>query len=246
MKKKVFNLTATDFLAIQNKEDNYLYNKGNLTHGEDSVEYYRLAAVMGNIEAIKALGTYYLNAFGQEKNIKLASAYFTIAANKGDIEAIHMLGFINGSEYYEINNQERATYYYRKAVGLILKDFTESGVLYEENLDKYPLLCLDMAKALLSGEYIEKDLGLSYLFARRSYWGCKKGNYKNGVQKAEEFMKLKDFDNIRKAYDVRFNNRYHDAFEDEDLSEYENTNEDDDISFEDIDIDDIDPDDCPF
>ena len=63
MKKKV-ELSATDMAAIREGADAYLNNKGANLYKEDtyyqSVEYYRLAAAMGEVHSVSNLGYCYL------------------------------------------------------------------------------------------------------------------------------------------------------------------------------------------
>ena len=97
MKKKL-ELTPTDMAAIKEGVMGYLTNKGASLYNENtyykSVEYYRLAAAMGEIHSISNLGYCYLYGRDIEANTSLAIAYFTIAAQKGDIDANYKLGDI--------------------------------------------------------------------------------------------------------------------------------------------------------
>ena len=246
MKKEEFKFSSTDMLAIQKEESGYLYDRGESLyrngHKEEAINYYNVAAIFGNIDAINALAGHYLCGIPEKININLGIAYFTMSANKGDISATYMLGHINESDIFGINNLEKAIYYYKKAVGLIIKEISEDAVLDSEELLDYPYLCIAMAKVILKGKYIKKDIGLSYLFAKRAYDGYKmsKSNDFGLIKATEDFMNLKDFDEIRKKYDYRYKNRFFEYGEEE---PYEEKKEMDDS----IDIDDLDfDDDVPF
>ena len=249
MKKEEFKFSSTDMLAIQKEESGYLYDRGESLyrngHKEEAINYYNVAAIFGNIDAINALAGHYLCGILEKININLGIAYYTMSANKGDISATYMLGHINESDIFGINNLEKAIYYYKKAVGLIIKEISEDAVLDSEELLDYPYLCIAMAKVILKGKYIKKDIGLSYLFAKRAYQGYQIKNSNDfGMTKAvEEFLKSKDFDEIRKKYDYKYKNRF---FEYGDEEEYEAESQKIDgsnsIDFDDLDLDD----DVPF
>ena len=248
MKKEEFKFSATDMLAIQKGEDSYLFDRGELLyrngHKENALNYYNVAATFGNIDALNALGGHYLCGIPEKINISLAKAYFAIASNKGDISATYMLGYIYNSDI-ETKNIERAIYYYKKAVHLIIKEISEDAVLDSEKLTEYPYLCSAFAKVILNGVGIKKDIGLSYLFAKRAYDGYKisKSNDFGLIKATEDFMNLKDFDEIRKKYDYKYKNRF---FEYGDEEEYEAESQkidgSDSIDFDDLDLDD----DVPF
>ena len=84
-------LSDADFVAIRGKDSDFLLNKGADKYGDDyeeSIEYYRLSAAMGNPQAISNLGYCYLYGRSIEPNVSLALAYFTIAADFGVIDAL--------------------------------------------------------------------------------------------------------------------------------------------------------------
>ena len=63
MENKI-KLSNTEYLAIYKKDSNYINTKGANLYKEDTydlfVEYYRLAATLGNAQAISNLGYCYL------------------------------------------------------------------------------------------------------------------------------------------------------------------------------------------
>lgn len=77
-------LTKADFIAIENGDGVYLNGKGANFYRqekyEEAIEYYRLAAAMGNVDSISNLGYCYMYARSVPGNISLALAYFEAAA----------------------------------------------------------------------------------------------------------------------------------------------------------------------
>ena len=73
-------LSNTDSIAIDLYDSNYINNKGAKLYRPESyaesVEYYRLAATMGNVQSISNLGYCYLYGRGIEADLSLAVAYF--------------------------------------------------------------------------------------------------------------------------------------------------------------------------
>ena len=130
MSDEILALTSADMNAVSLRDSNYINNKGaNLyCNGiyKSAVEYYRLAAAMGNIQAISNLGYCYLYGRDIESNLSLAIAYFKIASMNQNIDAAYKLGDIYGSEKWGLKDIEMSVYYYRMAVSFILDDDWEN------------------------------------------------------------------------------------------------------------------------
>ena len=94
----MLKLTTTDYFAIEEKDYNYINDKGAKAYAlEDyatAIEYYRLGAAMGSVHSIANLGYCYMYARSIPKNMDLAMAYFRLAAAKNDIDALYKLGNI--------------------------------------------------------------------------------------------------------------------------------------------------------
>lgn len=84
--------------AVSLEDSNYINGKGaKLYCGgryKSAVEYYRLAAAMGNVQATANLGYCYLYGRDIEPNLSLAIAYFKIASVNDNIDAAYKLGDI--------------------------------------------------------------------------------------------------------------------------------------------------------
>lgn len=107
---KPIELTATDMHAVRtgnagfvNQKGAKYYLAGNYT---EAVEYYHLAAAMGDSDAISNLGYCYLYGRNIEQNTSIALAYFHIAAGKDSIDALYKLGDIYSQDTWEMKDLE--------------------------------------------------------------------------------------------------------------------------------------------
>ncbi|KRL83405.1 tetratricopeptide repeat protein [Ligilactobacillus apodemi] len=145
-------LTTADFNAMNALDADYLLDKGanfyNLGEYGQAVEYYRLAAMLGNVQAIANLGYCYLYGRQIKANLDLALAYFKVAAQKENIDAAYKLGDIYGSTKWGIQDDELSNYYYRQAVNFILgKDSEKAELLvWHHELQEYPSLCFALGR----------------------------------------------------------------------------------------------------
>ena len=219
MKKKL-ELTPTDMAAIKEGVMGYLTNKGASLYNENtyykSVEYYRLAAAMGEIHSISNLGYCYLYGRDIEANTSLAIAYFTIAAQKGDIDANYKLGDIYGSDKWGVKDKEMSNYYYNLAADLIIdSDWRRGGsVVWEESLQEYPSLCYAIARETFVNGTMPTDLKISYQFLKHAQIGYKSAiqngftMYKEPYNGVLELLKNKKYDSVRNKIDKFFNEEY--------------------------------------
>lgn len=87
--KEPCTLSSADYAAIMNKDDGYINQKGaqfyTMCNYADAVQYYHIAAAMGNCDAISNLGYCYLYGRDMEQNTSLALAYFRMAASRGTL-----------------------------------------------------------------------------------------------------------------------------------------------------------------
>ena len=162
-------LSHSDFLAILQGDSDFINGKGArlYTDGdyENAVEYYRIAAAMGNTHAVSNLGYCYMYGRSIARNQSLAMAYFHLAAGKGDIDAMYKLGNIyeRGAEGIA-KDQETAVYYYRMAAQAIQEHYDDPV--------RYPSLYLSLAKAHMPGGLMFcslKDAYRALQIARRGY-----------------------------------------------------------------------------
>lgn len=212
---KVF-LTGTDNNAVLLGDSNYINNKGANLYRPDTymeaVEYYRLAAAMGNVYSISNLGYCYLYGRGIEANLSLALAYFRVAANKGDVDAAYKLGDVYGNDKWGVKDQEMSIYYYRMAASFVIGTEWEKGyvVAYCTELQKYPSLCYALGRELSLGGDMYTDIDRAYQFLKHAEKGYKtelaNGNemYAISYQGVIKLIADSQFDDIREQYDEFF------------------------------------------
>ena len=193
-------LTKSDYLAIERRDSDYLNAKGaDFYTKEDyasAIEYYHLAAAMGNMYAISNLGYCYMYARSIEKNMSLALGYFKCAAELGNLDAIYKLGNIykHGEEGIE-QDHEMAIYYYKLAYDQIIED----------DLDKfrYPSLFFSLAKEHLPNGILRLDYEAAYFFLRVAKIGYERelqdgAKFREGALKTTiELLKDEHFDIYR-------------------------------------------------
>lgn len=205
-------LSMTDWDAVERKDGEFLLNKGAKLYQEkkfkESVEYYRLAASMGEEVAFSNLGYCYLYGRAIEPDLDLAIAYFKMAAKKGNIDAMYKLGDIFSSDKWERKDMERSDYYLNMALNeLYRKYYHDQGIYYFDELDDYPSLCLACAVAHLPGGSMFMDLRFAYellIHAKRGYeTALENGSdmYQKSYEKTLELLEQPQFEKYKKEHE---------------------------------------------
>ena len=220
-------LTAADLTAVDLQDSNYINNKGAKLYVPETyssaVEYYRLAAAMGNIHAVSNLGYCYLYGRSIEPNLSLAIAYFKTAAFRRDVDAAYKLGDIYGSEKWGVKDKELSIYYYRLAASFIMDVEWENSlaITYNEELIKYPSLCYALGRELSSGGDMYTDLESAYQFLKKAEEGYKRelanGSvmYEKAYEGVKQLLADPQFDDIRKVYDKIIDDLEEDEWEED-------------------------------
>ncbi len=170
-------LSAADHAAVEFKDSNYINNKGAKLYQDEAygkaVEYYHLAAAMGNTNAIANLGYCYLYGRSIEPNTALAIAYFKTAALNGDADAAYKLGDIYSRDKWVAKDKELSLYYYRMAANVILGEDVDSrqGLMISRRLQAYPSLCFALGREMAPGGDMNTDLEQAYIFLRHAQLG---------------------------------------------------------------------------
>ena len=155
-------LTKADYMAIGRNDANFLLNKGAQYYREEkyslAIEYYRLAAAMGNKQSYANLGYCYMYARSVPKNMSLALAYFKLAAQADNLDALYKLGsiYLYGTAGIP-QDVETGLYYYQTAIKLFFKD-------YDYDIKDYPNLFFAVGKEHLPGGQLICDLQTAYNF----------------------------------------------------------------------------------
>lgn len=216
------NLTKTDLNAITLGDSNYINNKGANYYTdaqyEKAVEYYRIAAAMGNVQSISNLGYCYLYGRSIDVNVSEAIALFIIASSKGDVDAAYKLGDIYSRDKWGVMDKELSVYYYRMAASYIINDEWEGRhkVVWHSDLQRYPSLCFALARELAPGGEMSTNIELSYQFLKHAKIGYQKelangaNFYKESYAKVIDMLKATYYDIVRVEYDSAFDDEYSD------------------------------------
>ena len=211
-------LTATDMAAIREGAMGYLTNKGANLYEDDtysqSVEYYRLAAAMGEVQSISNLGYCYLYGRDIEPNTSIAIGYFTIAANKGNVDAAYKLGDIYSSDKWGVKDKELSNYYYNIAADFVIDDnWRRGGTIYwATQLQTFPSLCYALARETFIDGSMPTDLRVSYQFLKHAEIGYQlalaNGDkmYEESYEGVLKLLKNKNYDIVRDEIDNLFSN----------------------------------------
>lgn len=197
-------LSNADLKAIQDYNSNYLLDKGaNYYLAEDyalAVEYYHLAAALGNMQAISNLGYCYLYGRSVEKNESIAMAYFQLSADAGNIDSLYKLGEIYEKGKGVNRDPEFAVFYYSKAINEIKN--SDHHHIYD-----YPSVFLAVAQARMPGGLLPTNLENAYeylLIAREGYeLGIHNGMHywQAALDKTEELLTMPLFEHITEGDD---------------------------------------------
>ena len=205
-------LSDADFVAIRGKDSDFLLSKGAEKYGDDyeeSIEYYRLSAAMGNPQAISNLGYCYLYGRSIEPNVSLALAYFTIAADLGVIDALYKLGNIYSSDEFVDKDEELEKYYYEKAIDALLDSYAD----YED----YPSLSLAVAKETMEDGLFDTDLDRAYFLLK-----CAENGFKKYIDNGDDFYE----DHYTETLDLLEDKQFDDEIKDNYNQIYENEEDD--------------------
>lgn len=206
-------LTPADFAALASKDDGYFNQKGarhyTMSNYTDAVQYYHIAAAMGNCDAISNLGYCYLYGRNMEQNTSLALAYFGIAASHGHIDALYKLGDIYSRDTWVTKDVELSTYYYLKAANFIVDQNWGTNpevILAYTELQDYPSLCFALGRELLPNGTLFTNVEAAYLFLKHAEQGYQtfitngQTMYEKSYKHVQELLAQSQFNDFRKKY----------------------------------------------
>lgn len=206
-------LTPADFAALASKDDGYFNQKGarhyTMSNYTDAVQYYHIAAAMGNCDAISNLGYCYLYGRNMEQNTSLALAYFRIAASHGHIDALYKLGDIYSRDTWVTKDVELSTYYYLKAANFIVDQNWGTNpevILAYTELQDYPSLCFALGRELLPNGTLFTNVEAAYLFLKHAEQGYQtfitngQTMYEKSYKHVQELLTQPQFTNFCKKY----------------------------------------------
>ena len=205
-------LTKADRAAIQSGDSNFLVNKGIRYYYDQefefAVDYYHLAAAMGNAKAAGNLGYCYIYGRGVPQEVDLSLAYFRIAIEARDVDSFYKLGKIYCRGDVIEQDKELGVYYYENALNELFDNFSVREQLC------YPGLFYAMAQEKLPDGGMGEDIAISYkylLIAEMGYTiAVKDGAYyfENLLAEVREKMENSIFDDVREEMRKEFEEEY--------------------------------------
>ena len=205
-------LTPADEKAISARDAVFLLNKGAALYAKGdyktATEYYRLAAAMGDDQAIANLGYVYLYGRATEPNLSIAMGYFKIAAAMDNVDGAYKLGDIYGSDKWGVIDTELSLYYYRMAAALLIDGQCDPDNVIEcDSLKGYPSLCFALGREMSLKGKMATNLSVSYQFLKLAEIGYKTAlaagmDYYGGCLAAvEELLNDVQYDMVRDKFD---------------------------------------------
>ncbi len=193
-------LTGADYVAVSRADGDYFNEKGaNCYLQEDyqrAIEYYRLGAILGNVDSLSNLGYCYMYGHGTNRQGSLALAYFELASRDGSIDAIYKLGDIYRRGACGVTvDPERASYYFHWAEGIIGDS--------PRQLRRYPSLCKALAIEKMPGGYLPTDLEDAFEYLKLAKEGYEQEiqygahYYEKSLQEVETLLTSFVFNELR-------------------------------------------------
>ena len=136
-------ITKAEKEAIKQNDSYYLLSKGvslyNKGAYKEAMEYYEIAAAMGDAQAISNLGYCYFYGRDIQKDEEKGLLFFQIAANQNNVDALYKIGSLYLSGTLVEKDEEMALYYLEKAISKV----------ENKSVEDYPSLDLALAKVYL-------------------------------------------------------------------------------------------------
>ena len=160
---------------------------------ETAIEYYRIAAAMGNVQSQANLGYCYYYGRGCERDFKLAYAYFKMAARFKNTDALYKLSTMYEHGKGVKKNDEIAEYY-------LINAFQSLNELPEAARLEYPSVLFSMGNRFLAIGEKEGDFEVAYTLLRSAQegyefqisQGCH--YYEKMLKEVDEILKRDCFD----------------------------------------------------
>lgn len=193
-------LSKASIIALEDHNNSYFneigadfYRDGNY---KTAIEYYRIAASMGNVQSLANLGYCYYYGRGCEKDLKLAFAYFKMAARFKNTDALYKLSTMYEHGKGVKKNDEIAEYY-------LMTAFHSLNELPEVARLDYPSVLFAMGKRFLTIGEEEGDYEVAYTLLRGAQegyefqinQGCH--YYEKMLAEVEEILQKECFDPYR-------------------------------------------------
>ena len=208
----IMKLTRADKAAIQNGDSNYLVNKGiRYYYDQDyevALDYFHLAAALGNGRAAGYIGHCYMHGEGVPVEVDLALSYFRIGMDSRDVESFYRLGKNYCDGVGVEKDHELGVYYYENALAELL----ENGQLQEQLA--YPALFYQLALEKAPGGGMGENLSTSYKYLLIAHTGytlaIENGAfyYEKDLEEVQEKMNDDMYDGVKEIVEKEFRDEY--------------------------------------
>ena len=184
-------------VALEDFNSDYFNSRGAELYRDEeyetAIEYYRIAAAMGNVQSLANLGDCYYYGRGGKRDLKLAYAYFKMAARFKNTDALYKLSTMYEHGKGVKKNDEIAEYY-------LMTAFQSLNELPDTAKLEYPSVLFAMGKKFLAIGEEEGDFEVAYTLLRSAQegyefqisQGCH--YYEKMLEEVEEILKRDCFD----------------------------------------------------
>ena len=155
-------------VALEDFNSDYFNSRGAELYRDEeyetAIEYYRIAAAMGNVQSLANLGYCYYYGRGCKRDLKLAYAYFKMAARFKNTDALYKLSTMYEHGKGVKKNDEIAEYY-------LMTAFQSLNELPDTAKLEYPSVLFAMGKKFLAIGEEEGDFEVAYTLLRSAQEG---------------------------------------------------------------------------
>ena len=155
-------------VALEDFNSDYFNSRGAELYRDEeyetAIEYYRIAAAMGNVQSLANLGYCYYYGRGCKKDLKLAFAYFKMAARFKNTDALYKLSTMYEHGKGVKKNDEIAEYY-------LMTAFHSLNELPEVARLDYPSVLFAMGQRFLTIGEEKGDYETAYTLLRGAQEG---------------------------------------------------------------------------
>lgn len=197
----LFDRECIDGVKDENSQKIFYMGEELFSDGEiqDAIEYYRLSAAMGNVNAINKIGMCYFEGKGVKRDFSISRAYFKLGVTKGDVNSLYRLGDFYMDGLGVERDERKAVEYYVESYNIIKSS---------DDIEKYPELLYRLAKVFMEGKLLEQNLSTAYQFFCVALEEFRTKVERNGDEQAYRYIKsikkyLKELKKSRQEDDVR-------------------------------------------
>ena len=178
----LFDRECIEGVKEENSQKIFFMGEELFSDGEiqDAIEYYRLSAAMGDVNAINRLGMCYFDGKGVKRDFSISRAYFKLGVTKGNVNSLYRLGDFYMEGLGVERDERKAVEYYVEAYNIIKSS---------DDIEKYPELLYRLAKVFMEGKLLEQNLSTAYQFFCVALEEFRTKVENNGDEQAYKYIK---------------------------------------------------------